>query len=305
MSSTHISSIKVGFIGLGIMGGAMAGRLLAAGYAVAGCDVNPVAGERLRARGGSVVPSPREAARDAEALVLMVRDAGQARDALLGAHGACESMAAGTPVWLASTVAPADVLALGAELSARGLALVDGPVSGGATGAEAGSLTIMAGGERAAFESLRPLMLACGKTVFHTGGLGSGSGIKLINQLLTASHIALTAEALALCQRLGIDPALMIEVVTQSAGNSFQFQKRAPRMAARDHARQSTLNIFLKDLRIALDCAEAAGSPAPLAQGAHAMFALAAALGSGEDSDTLITRAYQAGNPTPTASQHT
>jgi 3-hydroxyisobutyrate dehydrogenase len=237
--------------------------------------------------------SAREAAEGAGVLVVMVRDAAQARAVLLDADcGAVHSLARGSVVWLACTVAPADAKSLAADLAAHGLPMVDGPVSGGATGAEAGTLSIMAGGDTAAVERLRPVMAACGGKIFHVGEAGAGSGIKLINQILTASHIALSAEAVSLCRRLAIDPDLMIEVVTQSAGNSVQFQKRAPRMAHGDHARQSTVNIFLKDLRIALNGAADAGARAPMAEAAYATFGRAAALGLGEESDTRVLSAY-------------
>lgn len=275
------------------MGSAMAARLLKAGFRVKGHDVAPAARERLAALGGVAAASARDAAEGAGVLVVMVRDAAQARAVLLDADsGAVHSLARGSIVWLACTVAPADAKSLASELASHDMTLVDGPVSGGATGAEAGTLSIMASGDAAALERLRPVMAACGGKIFHVGEAGAGSGIKLINQILTASHIALAAEAVSLCQRLAIDPGLMIEVVTQSAGNSVQFQKRAPRMAHGDHARQSTVNIFLKDLRIALDGAANAGARAPMAEAACAAFGRAAAMGLGEESDTRVLSVY-------------
>jgi len=155
----------------------------------------------------------------------------------------------------------------------------------------------MAGGDAETLARVRPVLDACGARVIHTGPVGSGAAIKLVNQLLTASHIALTAEAVALGKKLGIDPDLMIAVVTDSAGNSCQFQKRAPRMVYGDHVKQSTVNVFLKDLQMILDAARAAHACVPLAQAAHAIFNKAAAMGLGEESDTRVLHAYDSDIP--------
>lgn len=271
----------------------MAAHLVRAGLAVRGFDIAPAARERLAAAGGVPATSPADAAAGASALVVMVHDARQAREVLFGAEGAAPALAKGAAVWLASTIAPDDARAIGADLAAIGLHMVDGPVSGGATGAQSGTLTVMAGGDDTPFDTLAPVFAACTARVFRVGPIGAGSTVKLVNQLLTASHIALTAEALALGARAGVDPALMIEVVTASAGNSVQFAKRAPRMAAGDHAPQSTVNIFLKDLGIALDAARSLQFPVPLAAAAHQVFTMAAGAGFGRESDTNVLRVYE------------
>lgn len=275
----------------------MAARLAEAGHRVRGFDIAPAARDRLVAAGGMAAESPADAAADAAALVVMVHDARQAREVLFGAQGAASALRRGAVVWLACTVAPDDARAIGNELAAQGLDLdldlVDGPVSGGVTGAQGGSLTVMAGGSARAIDTLAPVFAACATRVFPVGPVGAGSTVKLVNQLLVASHIALTAEALALGARADVDPAMLIEVITASAGNSVQFQKRAPRMAGGDHEPQSTVNIFLKDLGIALDAARSLQFPVPLASAAHQVFTMAAGAGFARQSDTNVLRVYE------------
>jgi 3-hydroxyisobutyrate dehydrogenase len=172
--------------------------------------------------------------------------------------------------------------------------LIDGPVSGGLTGAQAGELTIMASGHPDALALAEPVMRACARTVHKVGAqAGAGSQVKLINQLLTATHIALTAEAVAFGARAGLDPRVLTEVISQSAGRSFQFEKRAPRMVAGDHAKHSTVNIFLKDLEIALEGARQLRFPTPLTATAHQVFTMAAGMGLAMESDTRVLDVYE------------
>ncbi|KCV65905.1 NADP oxidoreductase coenzyme F420-dependent [Bordetella bronchiseptica 99-R-0433] len=292
MSDAALS--RIGFIGLGAMGGPICGHLAAAGHDVAAYDIRPTAVDAAVARGARPAASLREAASDAQLLVLMVHNAAQADAVLFGQGGAAAALPAGAVVWLASTVAPAYARGLQASLRERGFGMVDGPVSGGATGAQAGTLTIMVSGDAPSLRVAEPAMRACSSVIHQVGEeAGAASTVKLVNQLLTASHIALTAEALALGARAGVDPDVLVQVISQSAGASLQFEKRAPRMAAGDHAPQSTVDIFLKDLEIALDAARALRFPVPIAASAHQVFSMAAGAGDGPNSDTTVLRVYE------------
>lgn len=285
---------RIGFVGLGAMGGPICAHIARAGHDVAGYDLNPAAIEAVVAQGARAAASPAEAARAANLLVVMVHNAGQVDDVLFGAGQAAKSLPAGATVWLASTVSPDYAQSLQKRLNDRGLRLVDGPVSGGATGAQAGALTIIVSGEPEALAQAEAAMQACSSVIHPVGdAAGAASTVKLINQLLTATHIALTAEALALGTRAGVDPALLAQVISQSAGTSRQFEKRAPRMVAGDHERHSTVNIFLKDLEIALDAARALRFPIPIAASAHQIFTMAAGAGDGANSDTTVLKVYE------------
>ncbi len=287
------SAGQVGFIGLGAMGGAMAAQLLTGGYSVTGYDIDPAAQGRHARRGGTVAASPAAAADRADILVLMVHDASQVEDVLFGEKGAAPALPEKSTVWMASTVTPAFAIALGPRLAVFGVRLIDGPVSGGMTGAEAGTLTVIASGTADALAAGEGVMKACSGQVFRVGDLGAGSTIKMVNQVLTAAHIALAAEALALGVRAGVDPRVLIDVITRSAGSSRMFEKRAPRMVEGDHVPQSTLNTFLKDLGIALATARGLDFPVPLAEATRRIFSMAADLGHPGDSDTTVLRVYE------------
>ena len=286
--------LRIGFIGLGAMGGPICAHLAAAGHQVTGYDLQPAAVQAVVERGVAPAASVREAAIGADLFVVMVHNAGQADAVLFGDGGAAEALPGGATVWLASTVAPAYAQGLQVRLAEMGLRMVDGPVSGGATGAQAGNLTIIVSGETAALDLAEGAMQACAGVIHRVGEqAGAASTVKLVNQLLTAAHIALTAEAVALGTRAGVDPELLVKVISQSAGTSRQFEKRAPRMVAGDHVPQSTVNIFLKDLEIALDTARSLKFPTPLAASAHQIFSMAAGAGDGASSDTTVLRVYE------------
>lgn len=283
---------RVAVIGLGIMGGAMAARLLRAGHQVSGADLDAGARARLAALGGRIANTPAEAARGAELLLLMVHNAQQVDRVLDGADGALSSLVEGAVVWLGSTVAPAYARALAVRLAERGLLLIDGPVSGGATGAEAGELIAICGATPQALAQADFALRACTQQTYRVGPPGAGSTVKMINQLLVAAHSALTAEAMALASRAGVDSAQLIEVISHSAGQSRIFDKRAPRMATGDHAVHVAIDTLRKDLGIAIDTALGLGLQPSLARAVLGVFDAAAEGGHGGDSDTTLIGHY-------------
>lgn len=287
------ASLTVGIIGLGAMGSGMAARLLAAGHLVQGYDINPIAIEHLVQKGGIHAASPSDAACNADVLILMVHNAAQIDNVLFGDNNTLCALRENSVIWIASTVSAEYVIELEQRVSEHQILLVDGPVSGGVTGANSGDLTVIAGGKVAAMEACSFAMQACATQVFHVGGVGAGATIKMINQLLVAAHVALTAEALALGTRAGVNLELLIKVITNSAGNSRIFEKRASRMAAKDYALHTTVNTLLKDLNIALLAAEELGVRTPLCSAAQQAFARAAEAGLGEASDTTLLSTYE------------
>jgi len=284
---------QIGFIGLGTMGEAMAEHLLGAGFKVTGYDINPTAVERLVRAGGRAAASAAAAAERADLLILMVVSAAQVEGILFGDGRASEALAAGSVVWLSATVPPQYVQGLAPRLAARGIELIDGPVSGGAVGAAAGELTIMAAGAAEAMARASGPMAAVSKRIYRLGETpGTASTVKMINQLLTGCHIALAAEAMAFGIRMGANPEALYDVITNSAGSSRQFELKVPRMLAEDYAPRSSINIFLKDLGIVMETAAAAKFPVPIAAAAHQMFLMAAARGWGREGETSMMRLY-------------
>jgi len=286
--------MKVGVIGLGTMGMGAALSIVKAGHETWGCDLREAPRAELAAAGGHVVGSAADMPEGLEALVLFVVNAAQAEDVLFGGAGCVERLAPGTVVLGCVTMAPAASKALAARLEARGLLVLDTPVSGGLVAARAGTMTIMGSGSPAAFDKAQPVLDAIGKKIWRLGdAIGVGSTVKMVNQLLAGVHIAAAGEAMALGIRAGADPQALYDVITTSAGNSWMFQNRVAHILAGDDTPLSAVNIFVKDLGIVLDQARALTFPLPLAAAAHQLFLAAAANGQGACDDAFVIRVWQ------------
>ena len=287
--------MRVGVIGLGTMGMGAAVNLVKKGHRVTGCDVRASAREALVTAGGTAVGSPSELPTDLEAVLILVVNAAQEDDVLFGPAGCVARLAAGTVVICSVTVAPEAARRLEARLTEAGLLMLDAPVSGGQSGAEAGTMTVMGSGSAAAFDRAVPVLEAISGKVWRLGDkAGVGSTVKMVNQLLAGVHIATAAEALALGIRAGADPGALYEVICSSAGNSWMWQNRVPHILAGDDTPLSAVNIFVKDLGIVLDQARSLAFPAPLASAAHQLFLGAAALGNGAKDDAFVIRVWEA-----------
>jgi 3-hydroxyisobutyrate dehydrogenase len=251
---------RVGWLGLGAMGTPMARRLAEAGHHVAAYDPKDVPDRSAR--------TPAEAAARCDVLMVMVATPQQASHALFGEHGAASLMRPGSRVVLLSTLGPAWVRGL--QLP-DGVRVVDAPVSGGVVRAAGGELLVMAAGAR---EDDTALLEVFGEVIPVGEQPGQGQAMKLVNQVLCGVHIAATAEALALAERLGIDPCLAWSTVRQGAAASFMLDDRGARMIqGPDGTVRSALALFVKDLRLVLDEAEHAGLHAPVVTAASRLFA--------------------------------
>ena len=300
--------MRIGFIGLGAMGAPMARRLVEAGHHVTGFDLRGSAVQALVAAGGHAAESAAQAAQGADLLWLMVVSGEQAASVLfdgeagtITATTTATSLAAalprGTIVVAACTQAPAKAAALAARLGAIGLPMLDAPVSGGVAGALAGTLSIMCSGDEAIIARARPLFDAVGKRFFDVGRqAGMGSTAKMVNQLLCGVHIAAAAEAMHVAERAGLSLPAMHEIISVSAGNSWMWGDRGPRMMVSDPPVTSAVDIFIKDLGIVLDQGRLARQGLPLSAAAMQMFIAASGLGHGQADDSQVIRAYRALN---------
>ena len=285
---------KIAFIGLGAMGRPMARNLVKRGFDVRGYDLSAAALEDLRKAGGQVAASAAEAATGADAIVLMVVNAAQA-ERILFDDGALAAAPKGAIVCLMATCPPRTVETLAARVAERGCAFVDAPVSGGTVGAEAGALTIMAAAALATFEAARPALEAMGSRLIHVGERpGQGAIVKTINQLLCGVHIAAAAEALALAQKIGVDPAGVLEIVQDTAAGSWMLKNRGPRMLQSDPEVTSAVDIFVKDLGLVLEAGRDSRAALPLAALAHQLFVSVSGRGLGAADDSQVIRAYRA-----------
>ncbi len=290
-----MSKPKVGVIGLGSMGIGVARTLLAKGFEVHACDVRPEAVKAFAAEGGVAAASPAALGAAVPVAIVLVVNADQTQQVLFGPDGAAPAMAQGSVVIASSTVAPEFAIDLGRRLAERGLLMIDAPVSGGAARAAKGEMTIMGSGAPEAFDKAAKVLEAIAAKVYRLGDMpGPGSKVKMINQLLAGVHIAAACEAMALGMKAGVDPAVLYEVISNSAGSSWMFQNRVPHILAGDYTPLSAVNIFVKDLGIVLDSARRMTFPLPITASAHQLYLAAAAQGHGMEDDSAVVKVFAA-----------
>lgn len=287
---------RVGFVGLGSMGLPMARNLLIGGLSVAGYDMRQAAVEDLVVAGGEAAESAAHAAAGADVLVLMVVNAAQA-ESILFEGGALDAMPQDGVVLLMATCPPGAVKALAQRVLASGRRFVDAPVSGGTVGAISGSLSIMAAAPVETFEAVRPILAALGNKIFHVGlEPGQGAVVKTVNQLLCGVHIAVAAEAFSLAEKIGVDRAVVLEILGGSSASSWMLKDRGPRMIEDDPEVSSAVDIFVKDLGIVLEAGREAKAALPLAALSHQLFLSVSGRGLGGVDDSQVIRAYRALN---------
>lgn len=285
--------MEIAFVGLGAMGLPMASRLLAAGHRVRAHDVSERNRAALEAAGGQWPGQVSTALAGAELVWLMVVSGEQAHDFFF-TQGHIEHLAPNTLVVVSCTQSAAKAIALEQALRARGMRMLDAPVSGGVVGAESGALSIMVGGPSEWLETARPALQVCGSRIFHMGeAAGAGSTMKMINQLLCGVHIAVAAEAMHLAENAGLSLNQVLEIVGVSAGNSWMWGNRGPRMVQEEPPVTSAVDIFVKDLGIVADEARRLKTGVPLASVALQMFLATSGQGHGLADDSQVIRAYR------------
>ncbi|XP_061362634.1 uncharacterized protein LOC133306347 isoform X2 [Gastrolobium bilobum] len=290
------SGRRVGFIGLGAMGFGMATHLLSSNFCVVGYDVYKPTLTRFANAGGLIGNSPAEVSKDVDVLIVMVTNEAQAENALYGEYGAVSVLPPGASIILSSTVSPAYMSQLERRLHNEGknLKLVDAPVSGGVKRASMGTLTIMASGTDDALKSAGLVLAALSEKLYVIkGGCGSGSGVKMVNQLLAGVHIASAAEAMAFTARLGLNTRLLFEFITISGGTSWMLENRVPHMLDNDYTPYSALDIFVKDLGIVTRESSSLKVPLHLSTVAHQLYLSGSAAGWGRKDDAGVVKVYE------------
>jgi 3-hydroxyisobutyrate dehydrogenase len=285
------NSPHIAVIGLGAMGLPMATHL-AETFTVTGFEPYAVRREEAEQAGINAESTPAAACTAADIALLAVRDQAQAETALFGPDGAAKTLKAGAPVILTSTVGPDAARDLADRLAAEEHPLVDAPISGGPARAGNGDLLIVVGADKATLEIVRPVLDDLASTLTIVGPRpGDGQALKTINQLLAGVHIAAAAEAVALARGLGLDPALVIDALSQGAASSFMFADRGPRMlqAYTGGAEvKSRIDIFVKDMGIVTAVGRTSHVPLPLAAAAQQLFLIAEAAGLGAHDDSSV-----------------
>ena len=280
---------RVGFVGLGNMGGPMAANLLKAGHQVAGFDLSREALDALRDAGGQVAPSAAEAARDAEFVITMLPTGEHVREVWLNQGGLIEAVAVSgaKPLLIdCSTIDVESARAVEAAARAAGLEMLDAPVSGGTAGAAAGTLTFMVGGSDAAYARGEAVLRAIGRTIVHVGGPGTGQAAKICNNMMLAINMVGVSEAFLLGRKLGVDWDKLFAIISTSSGQSWALTTYCPAPGCvpaapsnRDYAPGFATALMVKDVGLAQAAAELTDSPTPL--GAHALALYREAMGAG------------------------
>ncbi len=287
--------MKAAVIGLGSMGSGIAKSLLRAGVETVGYDTDGDARQALVTSGGTAINELDALPADCDIALVVVVNAEQVEQVLMGPRGAAAHLPAGAVVAVCSTVSPAFARTMAARVEDLGLHYLDAPISGGSARAAEGSLTVMASGSPAAFERAQTALDGIASTVHRLSeAAGDGSAYKMINQLLAGVHIVAAAEAMSFGIKNGLDPHALYEVITGSAGNSWMFENRGQHILDGDYTPLSAIDIFVKDLGIVLDTSSQLRFPLPLAAAASQLFTMAASKGWGALDDAAVAKVYEA-----------
>ncbi|MCA9243922.1 MAG: NAD(P)-dependent oxidoreductase [Phycisphaerales bacterium] len=287
-------SAKVGFIGLGIMGRPMAGHLARAGHDVVVFTRTRDKASALLAEGVEWRDSPAALAADRDVVFLCVTDTPDVENVLFGADGVAGSIRAGSVVVDHSTIAPAGARAFAERLAGQGVAMLDAPITGGEIGAQNATLTIMVGGDAAAFQRVEPLLKTMGRTVRHVGPSGAGQALKACNQILCAVNVMGVCEAILLARQSGIDPATAIETLGGGAGGSWAWTQLGRKIVDGDLNPAFMIRLMQKDLRIVQSAAQENGVPLPGTALAQQLFRAVESRDAGGDLGTqAMIRAYE------------
>ncbi|MEM7413675.1 MAG: NAD(P)-dependent oxidoreductase [Myxococcota bacterium] len=273
----------MGWIGLGVMGAPMCGHLQAAGYAATVFTRSETKAEPAVAKGAAWVGSPRAVAAESDVVFTMVGLPRDVREVVLGEDGVLAGLAPGGIVVDMTTSEPALAEEIAAAASARGCAALDAPVSGGDVGAREARLSIMVGGDAAAFAAVEPAFQVMGQTVVHQGAPGAGQHTKAVNQTLVANNMIGVCEALVYAVRAGLDPETVLASVAKGAAGSFLLSGLAPRMIAGDYAPGFYVEHFVKDLGIVLAESARMGIDLPGARLARELYTALAESGHARD----------------------
>ena len=256
--------MKIGFIGLGIMGRPMAKNLVKAGYELVVFDFNKEAVADLVSCGATAAESGKEVASQVEAVITMVPNSPHVRAAVLGENGVAEGAKAGLTVIDMSSIDPTESKAIGAELAKLGIDMLDCPVSGGEPKAIDGTLSVMCGGKKELFDQYYDMLMTMAGSVVYVGELGSGNVAKLANQMVVAINIAAVSEALTFAKKAGTDPELVYQAIRGGLAGSTVMDAKAPMMLAGNYKPGFRIELHIKDLTNALNAAHAISAPAPL-----------------------------------------
>lgn len=285
--------MKIGWIGTGVMGKSMAGHLLAAGHELTVFNRSREKARELLERGASWAASPSEVARSSEVVFTMVGYPEDVREVILGTQGVLAGIPPGGIVVDCTTSSPSLAVEIAERAAAQGAAALDAPVSGGDIGARNATLSIMVGGDAAAFERVRPLLEKMGRTVVRQGGPGSGQHTKMVNQILIAAGMVALCEGIVYARAAGLDAERVMESVSGGAAGSWSLSNYGPRILKGDLAPGFYVEHFIKDLKIALDEADRMKLCLSGLALAKQLYTMLSALGGGRNGTHALIRVIE------------
>ncbi|MGI6698926.1 MAG: NAD(P)-dependent oxidoreductase [Christensenellales bacterium] len=284
--------MKIAFIGIGVMGLPMAGHLMDAGHDVKLYTRTKSKADPLAARGAKCFDAIGPCVRDREAIITMVGFPKDVEEVYLGKGGILENAPEGALIIDMTTTSPALWQRIAKKARKRGLRPLDAPVSGGDSGAKAGTLAIMVGGETADFEAALPLFEKMGKTIVHEGSDGAGQHTKMANQIAIAGAVTAVAEAVSYGKATGLDLSKMLDTISSGAAGSWQMSNNGPKMISGDYAPGFFIKHFVKDLRIALEESKERGLELPILKKALKMYMQMEEKGQGDLGTQAIIERY-------------
>ena len=285
---------RIGFLGLGTMGAAMAGHLARSGHPLTVWNRTPGRAAELVAQGATEASTPAALAATSDAILVCVSDTPDVESILFGPDGVSDGARAGSLVIDCSTIAPGATRDMAARLAARGVEFADAPVSGGSEGAQKATLTIFVGAAPAVFERARPILEVIGKTITHVGPVGSGQAVKAVNQVILAGAYLGVAEGIVLAIKAGLDVEQVVGALSGGAAQSWVLANRSGRMLANDYPLGFKVELHLKDLGIALGLATESGMELPLAAMCAEIERGLVAAGHGADDMSAVARRIRA-----------
>lgn len=285
--------MKIGFIGLGIMGKPMARNLLKAGYGLVVSDINPVVVEELVSLGAKSAGSASEVASKTTTIITMLPNSPQVKEVVLGNNGLIEGASEGSVLIDMSSIAPLASREIAKALSAKGIEMLDAPVSGGEPKAIEGTIAVMAGGKKEIFDANYDVMMAMAGSVVYVGEIGAGNIAKLCNQVIVALNISAVSEALVLATKAGVSPDLVYQAIRGGLAGSTVMDAKAPMIMDRKFDPGFRIDLHIKDLSNVIETSHEVGAPLPLSSLVMEIMQAIKIDGSGEEDHSSIVKFYE------------
>lgn len=286
--------MRIGFIGLGVMGKSMAMNILKGGYELTVFDVVKENVDELVKKGAKSGATPSEVATQSDMVLTSLPNAAIVEQVFLGENGILEGMVEGAIYVDLSSITPKSIRYINEMAKKKSVSVVDAPVSGGAEGAEKGTLTIMVGGEQSSLEKVLPVLNCIGKEIKHVGSVGAGDTVKAVNNLLLGANMVAVAEALVLGKKAGLDPDVMFEIISKSSGSSYALTAKYEKYISKGNFNPGFMvNLMHKDLQLAIDTAKDLNYPLLYGNIAQQMFEIAKTEGMGQEDISSVVKIFE------------